>query len=111
MYGFVTIKNKDGHLHIRLKPSVKDELKIVADARGMTMSGLVYSLIVKTIREEKNQEPQLFDEVRLAPVVARISSEKAEIQHQFEQGIPLAATSKNKLPFVKTTQEKKRKAR
>lgn len=60
MFDFVTVKTKDDHLHIRLKPSVKDELKIVADARGMTMSGLVYSLIVKTIRDEKTLEPQLF---------------------------------------------------
>lgn len=69
MYDFVVTKTKDDHLHIRLKPSVKDELKIVADARGMTMSGLVYSMIVRTIRDEKNQEPQLF---QTQPKIVRV---------------------------------------
>lgn len=57
---FVVAKTKDDHLHIRLKPSVKEDLKTLAELRGMTMSGLVYSMIVRAIREEKMQFPALF---------------------------------------------------
>jgi hypothetical protein len=44
---FVANEIKGDQLHIRIKPDVKDDLKIVADVRGLTMSSFVYSLIVQ----------------------------------------------------------------
>lgn len=51
---------RDEQLHVRLKPDVKEDLRIVAETRGLTMSALVYSLIVQTIRAEKSADPTLF---------------------------------------------------
>lgn len=102
-------KAKDDWLQIRIDPELKVDVKITADARGLSVSALVHSMLKQAVRDEKQQYPHLFQ--RPAPVVARISSERAEIQHQFEQGIPLATASKTKLPLAKNTQEKKRKSR
>lgn len=65
---YVAPSNRDDQLHIRLKPDVKEDLKILADLRGLTMSGLVHSLVVQTIRAEKSQFPQAFEQgKKLAP--------------------------------------------
>lgn len=47
-------------INVRLKPSVHDEFKIACELRGASMSSLMHQFIVRTIREEKDREPQAF---------------------------------------------------
>lgn len=68
-------------LNLRLKSETRDDFAIAAELRGATMSGLLHQFIVRTIREEKEAAPHQFrikKTKNLAPVVGRISSEKAE---------------------------------
>lgn len=60
MYVWVAPLNRDEQLHIRVRPDIKEDLKILAELRGLTMSGFVHSLIVRSIREEKLQFPESF---------------------------------------------------
>lgn len=53
---------KDTFLQIRIRENVKRELQKVAEMRGLTMSALIHSLIVKAIREEKEADPRAFRE-------------------------------------------------
>lgn len=51
---------KDTWLQIRIREEIKDDLRIAAELRGLTVSALLHSLIVKTIREEKEVQPSAF---------------------------------------------------
>lgn len=51
---------KDTFLQIRIREEIKEDLRLVAEARGLTISALIHSLIVKTIREEREQYPGSF---------------------------------------------------
>lgn len=98
---FVMVKNREDQLHIRLSPTVKKDLRVVAELRGMTMSGLVYSLIVRTIREEREADPHAFRtrslkaaDVRLTNKIAgRIepgtAAERRRIQRELDKPVEL----------------------
>lgn len=58
---------KDTYLQIRIRESLKDDLKLVSEARGLSVSALVHSLIVKAIREERKDAPEVFTEHQTAP--------------------------------------------
>ena len=61
MYSVMTQRTaKDAFLQIRIREDVKQELGILAEARGLSMSALINSLVVKAIRDEKSQDPDLF---------------------------------------------------
>lgn len=47
--------SKETRLNIRVKPKFKDDLQAVADYHGLTVSSYVHSILVKTIREEKER--------------------------------------------------------
>jgi hypothetical protein len=51
---------KEERIYIRITPEIKEEFAMVADHRGLKMSTLLHFLIVKAIREEKAEYPQLF---------------------------------------------------
>jgi hypothetical protein len=53
-------KNKEVLINIRLKPETREEFRIAAELRGATMSGLLHQFIVRTIREEKERDPEAF---------------------------------------------------
>lgn len=53
-------KNKEVLINIRLKPETREEFRISAELRGATMSGLLHQFIVRTIREEKERDPEAF---------------------------------------------------
>jgi antitoxin component of RelBE/YafQ-DinJ toxin-antitoxin module len=55
-----TSKAKDAFLQIRIREEVKQDLAVLAELRGLSMSALINSLIVKAIREEKNADPIAF---------------------------------------------------
>lgn len=48
-------------INVRLTPAVHDQFKIACDLRGVSMSSLLYQFIVRTIREERELEPQAFE--------------------------------------------------
>ena len=56
----MTGKNKEVLINIRLKPETREEFRISAELRGATMSGLLHQFIVRTIREEKERDPDAF---------------------------------------------------
>lgn len=86
-------KAKDSFLQIRIREDVKRDLGLLSESRGLSMSSLINSLIVRAIREEKAQAPETFRE--LAPIAAHISpSEETKTRRQIEaelQGGPLPA--------------------
>lgn len=128
---------KRDQINFRVKPEIRADLDAIADYHGLTVSSYVHSVLVKQIRLEKEATPQAFENVaepktKLAPVVARIGKTlddvkptKDEVQQMLDReqadeiqrrlrspkGVPLATSSKDKIPFAKTTQEKKRKTR
>lgn len=55
-----TIKAKDAFLQIRIREDVKQDLAIVAELRGLSMSALINTLVVKMIRDEKELSPGAF---------------------------------------------------
>lgn len=57
----MTAKLKGTFIQFRVTDDIKHDLQIVAELRGLTMSSLLHSLMVKTIREEKDREPRAFN--------------------------------------------------
>lgn len=51
---------KDTRLNIRIAPEFQRELQAVAKFHGLTVSSYVHSLLVKQIRREHEENPQLF---------------------------------------------------
>lgn len=47
-------------LQIRIRENLKDELKITANEKGLTVSALIHSLIVKAVRDAKHENPLAF---------------------------------------------------
>lgn len=81
MYDVVTIsKAKDAFLQIRIREDIKQELAILAESRGLSMSALINTWAVKAIRDEKSHSPELFHQ--------------SGVLQQFEQGIRVATKSK-----------------
>lgn len=75
-YLYNVATKKEVLVTIRIAENVRDEFKMAAELRGSTMSGLMHQFIIRTIREEKQQQPQAFAPKHLAPVVARIEPAK-----------------------------------
>jgi len=65
-YLYIVATNKEVLVTIRIAPEVRNEFKTAAELRGSTMSGLMHQFIVKTIREEKGENPQVFKTQRVA---------------------------------------------
>lgn len=57
-------KAKATHLQIRIREDIKEDLRITSELKGLSVSGLVHSLIVKAVREEKEKEPQAFQNIK-----------------------------------------------
>lgn len=56
---------KDERIYIRVSEDIRDEFDAVAEYRGLTRSGLLHSLIVRTIHETKKEAPEIFDQPRI----------------------------------------------
>lgn len=60
MLDFV-VSPKAKMINVRLTPAVHDQFKIACDLRGVSMSSLLHQFIVRTIREERELEPKMFE--------------------------------------------------
>ena len=58
---------KTTQLQIRIREDLKDELKIVANLKGLTTSALIHSLIMKAVAEVKAERPELFGLEHIPP--------------------------------------------
>ncbi len=56
---------KEVRINVRTSDEIKRDLEITATLRGMSVSALVNSLVVKAIREEKTLEPHAFKTQRI----------------------------------------------
>jgi hypothetical protein len=55
------LMSKEVRINVRTTEQIKIDLEITARLRGLTVSALVNSLVVKAIREEKEREPRAFE--------------------------------------------------
>ncbi len=122
---------KRDQVNFRLKPEIKADLEAIADFHGLSVTSYIHSMLVRQLRIEREATPEAFAKQKLAPVIARIEPAKKEVETTKEdvrrmvnddelaemkrrlsggKGVPLAPRSKNTIPLVKNTQQKKRKA-
>jgi antitoxin component of RelBE/YafQ-DinJ toxin-antitoxin module len=91
---------KSTSINLRITPSFRNELQALADYRGLTLSSLAHSLLVKAIRQEKQNEPEAFAESE------RIVNDQISRQN----GITLAENSPHRLKAPKTQPRRKKQA-
>lgn len=77
LYSPVPKKSRQSLLTVRLTPELMAEFYIAAELRGATRSSLVHQFIVKTIREERQQQPDAFTPERVNVALAEISEKSA----------------------------------
>lgn len=54
------MSSKEVRINVRTTPQIKRDLEVAAELRGLTVSAVVNSAVVKVIREEKEREPAAF---------------------------------------------------
>lgn len=57
-------------INVRLTDETHEDFKIVCELRGVSMSGALHQFIVKSIREEKEREPQAFQTTNIKPIAS-----------------------------------------
>lgn len=53
-------KAKETYIQVRIHEDLKGDVRITANARGLSISGLIHSLLTQAVRDEKTQYPHLF---------------------------------------------------
>lgn len=53
-------KSKKTYIQFRCTDKFKEEVELTAEARGLSVSALIYSLLSKAVRQEKDQYPHIF---------------------------------------------------
>lgn len=92
---------------MRLKPETREEFRVAAELRGATMSGLLHQFIVRTIREEKERDPEAFarlkntdlsegDQPSRQPFDPRFHPVQAALYKRFPSEHKAEATKKSK---------------
>ena len=71
-------------INVRLNPDVHDAFKTACELRGGSMSSIMHQFIVRTIREEKEREPQAFG--RGSNANAEPLTAKRQVQHHGDLG-------------------------
>lgn len=61
------LMSKEIRINVRTTEQIKNDLQITAELRGLSVSALVNSLVVRAIREEKDREPSAFRETKKQP--------------------------------------------
>lgn len=56
----LVMKQKDDRLYIRMSSDIKEDLRILSEHVGLSMSSFIHSLVVKTISQEREKNPNLF---------------------------------------------------
>ena len=74
--------NKETRLNLRITEMLREDIEALAAYHGLSMSSYAHSLLVKSVRREKDEQPEAFatqsPQRHLAPVVAHIGSPRAE---------------------------------
>ena len=101
----ILLMPKTTSINLRISPEFRDEIERLAAYHGLTMSSYAHSLLVKTVRREREATPEAFDEkprgvkaVR-SPVVMRIepghaAAERRRIERELDE--PLATPTKRR---------------
>lgn len=83
----IATMNKETRLNLRITELLREDIETLAAYHGLSMSSYAHSLLVKSIRQAKEQTPEAFPseqpERRLAPVLATITpaiDPKAEVR-------------------------------
>ena len=90
--------SKEKLVNVRLTPKVHEEFKVACELKGASMSSLMHQFIVRTIREEKEREPQAFI---LTPLPATLNLPKGTLESIDHHKIP-----KETLPNAKRKNSK-----
>lgn len=77
LYNVMTRK-KGVLVNFRISKELRDDFLIVAEMKGSSMSGLLYPFIVKTVREEKQAFPTLYEETKAQMLAESINEEKTD---------------------------------
>jgi len=64
MYDVLPMGTHDERLHIRIRPDLKEDLKVLAELRGLKLSALVHALVVREVQEARKADPAEFERVR-----------------------------------------------
>lgn len=91
---------KETRLNLRISDAFRQDIETLAEYHGLTMSSYAHSLLVRAVRREKENEPELFRVPHLAPVVARIEPAegmtKDEIRRTMVGNLKLGDQAKRK---------------
>ena len=87
--------NKETRLNLRITEELRGDIETLAAYHGLAMSSYAHSLLVKSIRQAKEEHPEAFGiteqpQRHLAPVVATIApaNERSEAQRMIDD-VPL----------------------
>lgn len=53
-------KRKESLLTLRVRPDVRDSFRVIAEMKGVTMSGLIHQFMMRTIRDMQDAYPEEF---------------------------------------------------
>ena len=87
---------KNDRIYVRVNESIKDDFEIVAHHRGLNPAALLHSLIVKTIHEQRELTPQIFDKKTVAGEDSQTKKESPE---------KISVTAKTKAKNTKETKK------
>lgn len=95
---------KTTSINLRISPEFRSEIETLARYHGLSMSSYAHSLLVKSVRQAKEQTPEAFPVQYLAPVVATITpSAEAKQRREAQRMIDEAATAlKTGMPLSPT---------
>lgn len=79
--------SKEKMVNVRLRPETHEEFKIACELRGGSMSSILHQFIVRTIREEKELSPKVFERLEREAMLRRAGA--IEVATHSKKRIPL----------------------
>lgn len=81
---------KSTSINLRITPQFRNDLQSLADYRGLTLSSLAHSLLVKAVRQEKQIEPDAFtdSERQVNGIVVRPNQPDTAIKMDLNVKVP-----------------------
>jgi hypothetical protein len=73
-------------LNIRVKPELKSDLEHLAEFHGLTLSSYVHSILIKTVRREKEVSPEAFEPRGVPTIDIHLSSSTTSDQKKTGSG-------------------------
>ena len=58
---------KETRLNLRITDEFRSDIELLADYHGLSMSSYAHSLLVKAVRREKAELPEMFSKLKSAP--------------------------------------------